>query len=67
VAHPLRFCSEADLGRVFLIEFFFNGSYQPMLELGGLRSRRALGDDGSLAKRILDDVEAATFLDEQFF
>jgi hypothetical protein len=60
---------------IFLVELFFDGCYLPMFEFSDCDRAPALGSadrhtehqlqDGSLAKRIRDDLEAVAFLDEQ--
>jgi hypothetical protein len=67
-------CFETDLGLIFLIEFFSDGSDLPMFEFRDFDRAPSLGgsdqrtehqlQDGSLAERIRDDFEATAFLDK---
>jgi hypothetical protein len=75
--HPLRLRFETDLGLVFLIKVLSHGSDLPMFELADLDGAPSLGDsdertehqlqDGSLAERIRNDLEATAFLDKEAF
>ena len=65
------------MGLIFLIEFFSDGSDLPMFEVGDLDRAPSLGcsdqrtehqlQDGSLAERIRDDLEATAFLNKEAF